>query len=104
MEPDTLDYLPVVLNVARPVTIDELLFEVVRRLFEALIDKNILDHLAPDVRRSLVLAYARTSLSFKETRSRSTEVGASLGVGGALPGASQAAAVVSCSHRIRPVA
>ena len=95
MEPDTLDYLPVVLNVARPVTIDELLFEVVRRLFEALIDKNILDHLAPDVRRSLVLAYARTSLSFKETRSRSTEVGASLGVGGALPGASQAAAVVS---------
>lgn len=28
MEPDTLDYLPVVLNVVRPVTIDELLFEV----------------------------------------------------------------------------
>jgi Cdc6-like AAA superfamily ATPase len=95
MEPDTLDYLPVVLNVARPVTIDELLFEVVRRLFEALIDKKVLENLAPDVRRSLVLAYARTSLSFKETRSQSTEVGASLGLGGALPGASQAAAVVS---------
>lgn len=95
MEPDTLDYLPVVLNVARPVTIDELLFEVVRRLFEALIDKKVLEHLAPDVRRSLVLAYARTSLSFKETRSKSTEVGASLGLGGGLAGANPAAAVVN---------
>lgn len=95
MEPETLDYLPVVLNVARPVTIDELLFEVVRRLFEALIDKKVLEHLAPDVRRSLVLAYARTSLSFKETRSQSTEVGASLALGGAPAGASPAAAVVN---------
>lgn len=95
MEPETLDYLPVVLNVARPVSIDELLFEVVRRLFEALIDKKVLEHLAPDVRRSLVLAYARTSLSFKETRSKSTEVGASLGLGGAAAGAGPAAAVVS---------
>lgn len=95
MEPDTLDYLPVVLNVARPVTIDELLFEVVRRLFEALMDKKILDRLAPDVRRALVLAYTRTSLSFKETRSRSTEVGASLGLGPTAPGAGSAAAVVN---------
>ena len=86
MEPDTLDYLPVVLNVARPVTLDELLFEVVRRLFEALIDKRILDGLAPDVRDALVLAYARTSLAFKETRSETTETGGTLGLeGGTLP-------------------
>jgi hypothetical protein len=80
IEPDTLDYLPVVLNVARPVTLDQLLFEVVRRLFEALIDSKILEDLSPDVRRSLVLAYARTSLSFKETRSESTERARSFGV------------------------
>jgi tRNA A-37 threonylcarbamoyl transferase component Bud32 len=86
MEPDTIDYLPVVLNVARPVSLDELLFEVVRRLFEALIDQRILDGLAPDVRDALVLAYARTSLAFKETRSETTERGGTLGIdGGSLP-------------------
>jgi Protein kinase domain len=86
MEPDTLDYLPVVLNVARPVGLDELLFEVVRRLFEALIDKGILDGLAPDVRDQLILSYARTSLSFKETRSETSERGATVGLdGGAIP-------------------
>jgi hypothetical protein len=86
MEPDTLDYLPVVLNVARPVGLDELLFEVVRRLFEALIDRGILDGLAPEVRDQLVLSYARTSLSFKETRSEASERGATLGFdGGAIP-------------------
>ena len=86
MEPDTLDYLPVVLNVARPVGLDELLFEVVRRLFEALIDRGILDGLAPDVRDQLVLSYARTSLSFKETRSETNDRGATIGLdGGSIP-------------------
>jgi len=86
MEPDTLDYLPVVLNVARPIGLDELLFEVVRRLFEALIDRGILDGLAPDVRDQLVLSYARTSLSFRETRSETTDRGATIGVdGGSIP-------------------
>jgi serine/threonine-protein kinase len=81
MEPDTLDYLPVVLNVARPVSLDQLLFEVVRRLFEALIDRQILEALSADVRRALVLAYARTSLSFKETRSETTERSQALDLG-----------------------
>jgi serine/threonine-protein kinase len=81
LEPDTLDYLAVVLNVARPVTLDQLLFEVVRRLFEALIDTKILEDLSPDVRRALVLAYARTSLSFKETRSEAIERAQTLGLG-----------------------
>jgi tRNA A-37 threonylcarbamoyl transferase component Bud32 len=86
MEPDTLDYLPVVLNVARPVSLDELLFEVVRRLFEGLIDRGILDSLSPDVRDALVLSYARTSLAFRETRSETTERGATLGLdGGPMP-------------------
>jgi len=86
MEPDTLDYLPVVLNVARPIGLDELLFEVVRRLFEALIDRGILDGLAPDVRDQLVLSYARTSLSFRETRSETTDRGATIGLdGGSIP-------------------
>lgn len=85
IEPDSLDYLAVVLNVARPVTLDQLLFEVVRRLFEALIDTKILEDLSPDVRRALVLAYARTSLSFKETRSESTDRTRTFGLAAAAP-------------------
>jgi hypothetical protein len=76
-----LEYIPVVLNVARPLSLDELLFEVVRRLFETLVDRDILDRLDTEVRRALILAYTRTSLSFKETRSKSTEGGASLDLG-----------------------
>jgi serine/threonine protein kinase len=68
-----LGYLPVVLSVARPMTVDQLLFEVVRRLFEALTDSGVLDTLAPDIRHALLLAYARTSLAFKETSSRTRE-------------------------------
>ena len=72
------------LNVARPMsTLDELLFEVVRRLFEALIDGGYL-RAAPyprDVQRALVLSYTRTSLSFKETASKALERGRTLDLG-----------------------
>jgi serine/threonine-protein kinase len=75
---DALEYLPIVLSVARPMTVDQLLFEVVRRLFEALTDTGVLDTLEPDVRQALLLAYARTSLAFKETSSRTRESSQSL--------------------------
>lgn len=82
---DSFEYFPIVLNVARPFTLEELLFEVVRRLFEALVDHHVLDALPPDVRRALILAYARTSLSFKETQSEATEQNSSLGLSASLP-------------------
>jgi serine/threonine protein kinase len=78
-EPDEPDLIPLFLNVARPMTTDELLFEVVRRLFEALVDEGVLARLSPDLQRALILAYTRTSLSFKETRANSVERGRSLG-------------------------
>ena len=46
-----------------------MLFEVVRRLFEELTDRGVLASLPEDVQRAVILAYTRTSLSFKETRS-----------------------------------
>lgn len=54
-------------------TVDQLLFEVVRRLFEALTDGGVLEALDADIREALLLAYARTSLAFKETSSRARE-------------------------------
>jgi serine/threonine-protein kinase len=81
---DGAHVVPISLNVARPMTTDELLFEVVRRLFEALIDLRVFERLAPEIQRALVLAYTRTSLSFKETRANAFERGRSidLGLGG----------------------
>jgi len=76
--------LPVSLNVARPRTVEELLFEIIRRVFETLKDEDVLGQMAPRVQRELLLAYARTSLSFNETRSRASERGGGLKVG--LPG------------------
>jgi serine/threonine protein kinase/Cdc6-like AAA superfamily ATPase len=74
--------LPIFLNIARPSSTAELLFEVIRRLFEALTDAGVLARLAPDVQRKLILAYTRTSLSFKESRSTGTEHARSFGLSG----------------------
>jgi eukaryotic-like serine/threonine-protein kinase len=72
--------LPVVLSVARPLETERLLFAIVRRVFEALTEAGVLDSLPPETRRSLVLAYMRTSLSFKETRADATERSSSVDV------------------------
>ena len=63
------------LNVARPRTLEELLFEIIRRVFETLKDEDLLEQMGPRVQRELLLAYARTSISFNETRSRASERG-----------------------------
>ncbi|MFI0941606.1 protein kinase [Streptomyces sp. NPDC021020] len=68
------------LNVARAMTADQLLFAIVRRVFEALDDGGLLARLPPDVLDSLVMAYTRTSLSFKQTQSESSERGSSVGL------------------------
>jgi serine/threonine-protein kinase len=82
-----VEFLPIVLNVARPTTIDQLLFAIVRRLFEALGDRGVLDLLGPDARNALEVAYSRTSLTLKETASHSREQSQTLGVDLGLPGA-----------------
>jgi serine/threonine-protein kinase len=65
--------VPVFLNVARPKKTEELLFEVIRRLFEALVDGHVLEKLPVDIQRQLVLAYTRTSLSFTQTHGTGSE-------------------------------
>ncbi|NYV75323.1 serine/threonine-protein kinase [Streptomyces sp. UH6] len=72
--------LPVYLNAARQLEADQLLFAIVRRIFEALEDSGLFERLAPDVQNSLLLAYMRTSLSFKQTHSDTNERGGTLGM------------------------
>ena len=75
------EVVAVFLNVARPKTTEELLFEVIRRLFEALSDNRVLDRLPDDIQRQLILAYRRTSLSFTQTRGSGSERSRGLGIG-----------------------
>ncbi|HET9737200.1 MAG TPA: protein kinase [Solirubrobacteraceae bacterium] len=77
--------VPVFLNVARPKSTEELLFEVIRRLYEALDDGGVLEQLDEEVRRQLILAYRRTSLSFTQTRDSESERTRGLGFGIPLP-------------------
>jgi len=76
--PEHETVVPVVLNVARPMTTVQLLFTVVRRLFETLQEEGVLDRLPDDLQQSLLTAYLRTSLTIKETRSDAAERTASV--------------------------
>jgi serine/threonine protein kinase len=70
--------LPVVLSVARATTTERLLFAIVRRVFETLNDSGVLGQLPAQTRHALIVAYMRTSLSFKETQSDARERSAGL--------------------------
>ncbi|MEU0397262.1 protein kinase [Streptomyces sp. NPDC006208] len=76
---DTL--LVVYLSIARKMEANQLLFAVVRRIFEALDDRGLFPRLPPDVQESLLLSYTRTSLSFTQTQSEGSERGGTLGMG-----------------------
>jgi len=86
--------LPISLSVARPMTTNQLLFAIVRRVFESLDDQEIFQRLSADVQRALLLAYMRTSLYFKETRANSLEESRSFGVGGSIPATAGPAAAI----------
>jgi serine/threonine-protein kinase len=70
--------LPVYLSVARSTTTERLLFAIVRRVFETLSDSGALHRLPAQTRHALLLAYMRTSLSFKETQSEARERSAAM--------------------------
>ncbi|MER6579759.1 protein kinase [Nonomuraea sp. NPDC001023] len=73
--------VPVSLNVARPMTPDQLLFAVVRRTYETLQDRRVLQRLDAGARRALLLAHVRTSFGLKQTQSDSSERTATFNVG-----------------------
>jgi len=79
--PPSDQILPVWLSVARSTTTERLLFAIVRRVFETLSDSGALHRLPPTTRHALIVAYMRTSLSFKETQSEAHERSAGVDMG-----------------------
>lgn len=69
------------LDVARPVSTTDLLYTIMRRLYEELDDRGVLARLGAKIRDAVGLAYLRTSASVAtkkaEERERTTTVGAS---------------------------
>ena len=65
--------IDVTVSVARPVETLTLLFEVIRRLVERLQEEGVIERLTPDVREAVHMAYARTSMAYKESTSQSDE-------------------------------
>jgi serine/threonine-protein kinase len=77
----------VTINVARPMSPGELLFAVIRRVFEKLAELDLLEGLSAAAQQTLLLAYTRTSLQLAQTRGEESERAGAVGVGvGALPG------------------
>lgn len=74
--------LEVRLDVARPISPNELMIKLIRNLHEAADDIGVLDRLPGRVRQDLRLAYVRTSQSLKEIRALTTERSAELGLAG----------------------
>lgn len=74
--------LAVTVDVARPTSSDALLFSIIRRLFDVLVDDHLLERLEPDVRQLLVLACTRTSYQLTETKADSRERSVGLGLDG----------------------
>lgn len=86
---DAVRWVTVSMNVAKPVSTNELLFGVVRRLFERLVELRVLDEFPEETQRSLLISYMRTSLQMTHSTSDSTERSASLSLKaeGGLPAA-----------------
>ena len=72
--------VPISLSIARSTSTERLLMAVVRRVFETLSDSGVLGRLPAQTQHALSLAYTRTSLSFKETKSEGWEQNAGLAV------------------------
>ena len=89
------------LVLARPMDEETLLFEIIRRLFEELTTEGLLSDLEEDLREWLLVAYARTSYSQKQSHSATREHQAGMSVGGLW---AWAKACRSPSQRARSVA
>lgn len=73
-------YAIIRMNVARPVQPAELLYGIMRRLFETLDEQGLLARLPAHVRSAIVLSYLRTTVSLAAKRADATETTRSAGV------------------------
>ena len=76
--------ISITVPVARFSSTSALLFVVIRRLVEQLLDSGIVGKLSPTVSERLLTAYKRTSYAYKETAASSEEKEVSYGIGGSI--------------------
>ena len=74
--------LPIYITLARPVAPAELLFVVVRQIYEQLDIDGTLQRLPKRTQKLIQTAFVRTSLAVKETRASAMERGVALGLAG----------------------
>ncbi|MQM28994.1 protein kinase domain-containing protein [Glycomyces albidus] len=96
--------VPVVISVARATDIDRLLFAITRRIFERLHDEGLFERLSPEFQQSLLLAYMRTSLAFKETQSDAIERAGAISVGIGRTAKAPLASLTASAKRTRSLA
>jgi serine/threonine-protein kinase len=91
--------IPVVINVSRPRPLPELLFEIIRKLYEHLEDSNVLETLDPAFAAKLKTAYDRTSRTIREITTRAHERSGGVNLGISVPGLSTGPSM-SASQRL----
>ena len=69
----TTEILAVQLNLARPLQPSKLMHHIIRRLYDKLLEKNILSVLSSDLQEQLALAYRRTSFNMARSTSEGAE-------------------------------
>ena len=67
LKDDHVICLPVFINLSNKIEYKNLLFEIIRRLYESIIDNRIIDKVNSTISNEIVLAYSRTSMSIKSS-------------------------------------
>ena len=63
LKDERIPCLPVYISMAQGIEYSNLLFEIIRRLYESIIDSGLFDKIDSSIANSIVLAYSRTSMS-----------------------------------------
>ncbi len=79
LKADNIICLPVFINLSKKIEYKDLLFEIIRRLYESIIDNRIIDKIDGTIANDIVISYSRTSMSIKNSNTINGELEASVG-------------------------
>lgn len=67
LETEKLSCLPVYINLSINIEYKNLLFEIIRRLYEAIIDNKLLNKIKSTIANDIIISYSRTSMSISSS-------------------------------------
>lgn len=76
---DNIYCLPVYISISRKLEYKDLLFEIIRRLYESIIDSHLITKLKSSIANDIVISYSRTSMSISKSNIINGEVELSTG-------------------------